>query len=67
MKKRMKRWLRPALFTLGGALVGLVWYSLVGCATWACVITSSPARSMAYMALLGLLLSGAGPERGVRR
>ena len=50
MKKRMKKWLRPALFTLGGGLVGLGYY---------CVITSNPFSSMTYMALVGFLLSGA--------
>lgn len=59
MKKRMKKWLRPALFTFGGALVGLGYYFLVGCSTGSCVITSSPFTSMAYMALVGWLLSGA--------
>ena len=59
MKKHMKKWLRPALFTLGGALVGLGYYALVGCSTGSCVITSSPFTSMAYMALVGWLLSGA--------
>ena len=59
MKDRMKKWLRPALFTTGGALAGLVYYSLVGCSTGTCVITSSPFTSMVYMALVGWLLSGA--------
>lgn len=59
MKKRMKTWLRPILFTVGGALVGLGYYALVGCSTGTCVITSSPLTSMAYMALVGWLLSGA--------
>ena len=62
MKGRMKKWLRPALFTLGGALSGLAYYSAVGCSTGSCVITSSPLTSMAYMGLVGWLLSGAlGP------
>ena len=60
MKKSMKKWLRPALFTLGGALIGLGWYRLAGCAAGACAITSSPYRSVAYMALIGWLLSRAG-------
>ena len=59
MKDRMKKWLRPALFTAGGALAGLVYYALVGCSTGTCVITSSPFTSMVYMALVGWLLSGA--------
>ena len=59
MKERMKRWPRPALFILGGALAGLGYYYLVGCSTGSCAITSSPFSSMAYMGLIGWLLSGA--------
>ena len=58
MNEALKKWLRPALFTVGGALAGLGYYYLVGCSTGSCPITSSPVRSMAYMALLGWLLSG---------
>lgn len=62
MKARLKKWLRPALFTLGGALVGLGYYYLVGCSTGSCAITSSPVNSMLYMGVIGWLLSGAfGP------
>lgn len=32
MKGRMKNWLRPALFTLGGGLAGFAYYTWVGCA-----------------------------------
>lgn len=59
MRGQMKKWLRPALFTQGGGLVGLGYYYLVGCSTGACVITSNPLTSMAYMAVVGWLLSGA--------
>lgn len=59
MKERMKRWLRPALFTLGGAVVGLGYYALVGCPTRSCAITSSPISSMIYLGAIGWLLSGA--------
>ena len=58
MKKHMKKWLRPALFILGGALAGLGYYALVGCSTGSCAITSSPLNSMVYMGLIGWLLSG---------
>ena len=58
MKKGKMKWLRPALFTLGGALTGLVYYNLVGCAGGTCAITSSPIRTMVYMAFIGWLLSG---------
>lgn len=58
MKKGMKKWLRPVLFILGGALVGLGYYYLVGCSTGTCAITSNPINSMVYMGLFGWLLSG---------
>ena len=58
MKEKWKKWIRPALFTLGGVFAGLGYYYFVGCSTGSCPITSSPVRSMAYMALLGWLLSG---------
>ena len=58
MKKHIKKWLRPALFILGGALAGLGYYALVGCSTGSCAITSSWLNSMVYMGLIGWLLSG---------
>lgn len=59
MKKlQWKRLLRPALFTLGGAVAGYFYYYFVGCASGACPITASPVRSMVYVGLIGLLLSG---------
>lgn len=54
----MKKWMRPALFILGGALVGLGYYYLVGCSSGSCAITSNPINSMVYMGLMGWLLSG---------
>jgi len=59
MKASMKKWIRPALFTAGGALAGLAYYYFVGCTTGSCPITSNPFSSMAYMGLVGWLLSGA--------
>ena len=58
MKKYLKKRLRPAVFTLGGALAGLGYYALVGCSTESCAITSSPVNTMLYMGLMGWLLSG---------
>ena len=58
MKKELKKLLRPAVFTLGGALAGLGYYTLVGCSTGSCAITSSPVNTMLYMGLMGWLLSG---------
>ena len=58
MKHNLKKWLRPALFTLGGALAGLSYYYLVGCANGSCAISASPWTSTAYVGLIGFLLSG---------
>lgn len=53
-----RRWLRPLLFALGGAVVGLVYYYSAACASGSCSITATPIRSMVYMAFVGWLLSG---------
>ncbi len=58
MKEFWKNWKRPILFTAGGALVGLIYYALVGCPTGSCAITSNPINTMVYTGLIGLLLSG---------
>ena len=57
MKERIKRWRRPALFILGGALAGLAWHYLEGCSGNTCTIAASPVNSMLYMAVIGWLLS----------
>ena len=57
MKSKLKKWLRPFLFTVGGALVGLGYYYAVGCSTGSCPITSNPIITMIYMGIVGLLLS----------
>jgi len=58
MKARLKKWLIPLLFTVGGALAGLAYYYFVGCAAGSCAITSNPINAMLYMGLIGWLLSG---------
>jgi len=57
MKRNIRKWLRPALFTLGGALTGLGYYYTVGCSTGSCPITANPIITMLYMGLIGWLLS----------
>ena len=57
MKEKIKKWLKPVLFTAGGALVGLAYYYFVGCPTGACPLTSNPFITMAYMGFIGWLLS----------
>ena len=59
MKEKRKKWLRPALYVAGGAAVGLAYYYFVGCANGSCAITANPFTAMAYMGLVGWLLSGA--------
>ena len=49
MKENIKKWLKPILFTAGGALVGLAYYYFVGCSTGACPLTSNSFITMAYM------------------
>jgi len=51
----MKRFLRPALFILAGALAGLCYYYLFGC-SGNCAVTSSPWVTMGYMGVIGALL-----------
>lgn len=58
MKEKIKKWLKPVLFIVGGALVGLAYYYLVGCSTGACPLTSNPFITMAYMGFIGWLFSG---------
>lgn len=64
MKDKIKKWIRPSLFIMGGALVGFAYYYFVGCTTGSCAITSNPVNSMIYMGLMGWLLCGVfGRER----
>ena len=64
MKLKLKKWLCPFLFTIGGALTGLGYYYAVGCSTGSCPITSNPIITMIYMGVVGLLLSGLFGKRG---
>lgn len=58
MKEKTRKWLRPVLFTLAGALAGLGYYYIAGCSTGTCPITANPVITMLYMGVIGLLLSG---------
>ena len=58
----MKKFIRPALFVLAGVLVGLGYYYLFGC-SGNCAVTSSPWMTMAYVAVIGGLLSGVIPKK----
>ncbi len=54
--KFLKKHLQPVLFTVGGMTAGYLYYHYFGCTT-GCAITSSPLKSMAYMGVIGWLLS----------
>ena len=57
MKILGKKAIKHILFTAGGALIGLIYYKAVGCASGTCMFTSSIGGSMLYGGLWGLLLS----------
>lgn len=56
---RRKGWrmLRVALFAVGGALAGWLYYRFVGCRSGACPLTSNPIVSSLYGAALGVLFA----------
>ena len=58
MKRIMKKVLRPVIFTLIGALLGLIYHYAVGCATGSCAIVSNLARMVAYGGFFGWLVAG---------
>ena len=58
MKKGIRGIIRPVLFTAAGALVGLIYYLLIGCESGTCAISSNPINSMAYFGFVGLIMSG---------
>jgi uncharacterized membrane protein YedE/YeeE len=57
MKKQLDR-IRPLLFILGGIVVGLGYYYVVGCAGGTCAAASDPMKTVIYMGLVGFILSG---------
>ena len=54
---KYNNWIRTGLFVAAGAAAGLVYYRLYGCTT-GCPITSNPWMTMAYLGVVGGLLSG---------
>ncbi|MFP4164982.1 MAG: DUF6132 family protein [Chitinispirillaceae bacterium] len=51
--------LRILIGTAAGALVGFLYYRLVGCSSGVCPITSNPYTAMIFGALMGgVLMSG---------
>ena len=56
--KHLKRWMPTILFTIGGALVGLVLHYLAGFTTGGGIAATDLVSSMTYMAIAGMLLSG---------
>lgn len=54
----MKSLIKTLIYVGVGALIGLAYYTFVGCQSGSCPITSSPVNSMLYMGFMGFLLSG---------
>lgn len=52
----MNKYVRLSLFVAAGALLGLGYYYLIGC-SGNCAVTSNPWMTMAYMGVIGGLLS----------
>lgn len=52
-----KKWFKPSLFGVLGAIAGYSYYYFIGCTTGACPITSNPYISSGYGLVVGLLLS----------
>ncbi len=50
---KKKRWLRVGIGVGVGALVGFGYYYFVGCSSGGCPLTSNPAITTSYGALLG--------------
>jgi len=57
MRRKGLRMLRIALFAVGGALAGWLYYRFVGCRSGACPLTSNPIVSSLYGAALGVLFA----------
>ena len=57
MGKINKGLIKTVFFVAGGAFAGFLYYRFAGCASGSCPITSNPVRTMAYMGVMGWLMS----------
>lgn len=55
-----KRFLKPVLFGLAGAVLGFGYYYFIGCQSGTCPITSNPYISTTYGMLMGVVLGVGG-------
>jgi hypothetical protein len=51
-----KLWIKLALLSFAGALLGFSYYYFIGCQTGGCPLTSNPYISTAYGSLMGFVL-----------
>ena len=52
-----QKWIKTALFVLGGAAAGFLYFKYVDCKSGGCAITSSMSNTIIYFSLIGLWLS----------
>ncbi len=50
-------YLKTIIGTILGAVLGLLYYKLVGCPNGSCPITAKPHRTAIYGAILGFMIS----------
>jgi hypothetical protein len=50
-------WIKRAIFAALGGIAGYGYYAIIGCRTGTCPITSNPAITTLYGALVGVLLT----------
>ncbi|MBQ1257583.1 MAG: hypothetical protein IIW08_01415 [Clostridia bacterium] len=57
MNNKVKKYIRHILFAAAGSGIGYFINFFIGCPTGTCAVTSNPYSSMAFMALVGWLIS----------
>ncbi|MFM7726051.1 MAG: hypothetical protein ACKO7B_05085 [Flavobacteriales bacterium] len=58
MKRIFRTYRKSIIASFLGAVAGYLYYSLVGCATGGCMISSNPFVSTLYGAMMGLVAVG---------